>query len=342
MPLVRGHKRRAQPEEDIDAPSPEPATQRRRASPPEPENEVDGDNDGGYRSDTLATQGNSTLEQLVKKMVRFALACEYQRRPIRRTEISEKVLVGGTGRQFKNVFAQAQVELRRVFGMEMIELPAREKVTVAQRRAAQKTAASQSQTKTAASWVLISVLPSQFKNPEIIGPAAIPSETEESKYAAIYTLLISLISLHGGQLPDSKWERYLRRLNIIDTTPVEGYDRTDKLIKRLEKDGYIIRIKERAGPGDEDIYWIVGPRGKVEVGDDGIRGLLTSVYGELDDEKEKDLDRRFARSMGLTEKAPKRPEAEQAQQTQGTRPAYADGEGEEGQDDEDGEGSDDE
>jgi len=70
---------------------------------------------------------------MVKKMVRLALACEYQRRPIRRADISEKVL-GSAGRQFKDVFNQAQLQLRSVFGMEMVELPTREKVTVQQRR----------------------------------------------------------------------------------------------------------------------------------------------------------------------------------------------------------------
>lgn len=70
---------------------------------------------------------------MVKKLVRLALACEYQRRPIRRTEISEKVL-GDNGRQFKAVWARAQDQLSHVFGMEMFELPAREKVTLQQKR----------------------------------------------------------------------------------------------------------------------------------------------------------------------------------------------------------------
>jgi melanoma-associated antigen len=71
---------------------------------------------------------------MVKKMVRLALGCEYQRRPIRRADISEKVLGTGGTRRFKEVFNQAQVQLRAVFGMEMVELPAREKTTLAQRR----------------------------------------------------------------------------------------------------------------------------------------------------------------------------------------------------------------
>ena len=71
---------------------------------------------------------------MVKRLVRLALACEYQRRPIRRSDISEKVLGPTGGRRFKDVFAQTQLQLRSVFGMEMVELPAREKITLAQKR----------------------------------------------------------------------------------------------------------------------------------------------------------------------------------------------------------------
>jgi melanoma-associated antigen len=74
------------------------------------------------------------VESMVKKMVRLALSCEYSRMPIRRGDISIKVL-GETGtRQFKLVFERAQAELQVKFGMRMEELPSREKFTISQRR----------------------------------------------------------------------------------------------------------------------------------------------------------------------------------------------------------------
>lgn len=76
----------------------------------------------------------SSLDTMVKKMVRLALASEYSRLPIRRTDISAKVLGEQGTRQFKTVFETAQKLLRSKFGMEMVELPAREKVTIGQRR----------------------------------------------------------------------------------------------------------------------------------------------------------------------------------------------------------------
>ena len=73
--------------------------------------------------------------QLIKKLVRYALACEYSRTPIRREGIKERVL-GIHGREFKKVFAGAQKQLRATFGMEMIELPSRDRnlLTVEQKR----------------------------------------------------------------------------------------------------------------------------------------------------------------------------------------------------------------
>lgn len=71
---------------------------------------------------------------MVKKLVRLALASEYSRQMIRRTDISTKVLGEHGSRQFKAVFEGAQKELRARFGMQMAELPGKEKVTISQRR----------------------------------------------------------------------------------------------------------------------------------------------------------------------------------------------------------------
>lgn len=243
---------------------------------------------------------------MAKKLIRLALALEFQRKPLRRGDISEKVL-GPNGRQFKSVFSEAQRQLREVFGMEMVELPAKEKVTLQQRRAAQK---STSQAKGTTSWILTSILPGSFQDPAILQPSAAPTAAEESKYTAIYTVLVSLIRLSGGALPDAKMERSLQRLRMDDNTPVTDYEKTEKLMKRLEKEGYIVRIKESTGTGEDDVYWTVGPRGKVEVGDDGVRGLTKAVFGDQNGIADAELERKLDRSLGISERA-ERAEREQ-------------------------------
>lgn len=138
-----------------------------------------------------------------------------------------------------------------------------------------------------------------------------PTSDEEARYTGIYTILVSLITLSGGTLPDAKMERYLKRLNIDDKTPIAEYERNDKLVKRLEKDGYTFRIKESTGTGEDDIYWVVGPRGKVEVGDDGVRGLAEAVYGDLPEKEAEELRDKIRRSLGISD----RPNAERKDKT---------------------------
>lgn len=102
------------------------ARRRRRQSEESDSSAPDSDDDG--------PSAPTSTDAMVKKMVRFAIASEYSRLPIRRNDISAKVLGEQGSRQFKLVFDQAQRELRQRFGMEMTELPAREKVTITQRR----------------------------------------------------------------------------------------------------------------------------------------------------------------------------------------------------------------
>jgi len=243
---------------------------------------------------------------MTKNLVRMALACEYTRRPIRRGDISEKVLGNGSGAKiFKTVFNNAQHSLRTVFGMEMVELPSKEKITLQQKRAAQKSQAAQAN-KAPQTWVLTSIIPARIRgaDPGILPPIAAPTAGEEAKYTSIYTLLTSLILLSGGLLPDAKMERYLRRLGLEDATPVDGSEKTEKLMKRMEKDGYVVKVKENAGNGEEDVYWVVGPRAKVEVGEKGVEGLAKSVYNV--EEGDEELERRIKRSLGIGEGVPKK------------------------------------
>ncbi|KXL49075.1 hypothetical protein M433DRAFT_527374 [Acidomyces richmondensis BFW] len=269
-------------DEDDDS-SPDPPTQLPRPSSP--------------TSSEFGASGNehdtAPLDQMVKKLVRLALACELQRRPLRRVEVGEKVLGSAGARRWKEVLGRAQMQLRTVFGMELVELPGRERITVAQKRAAQKQ--SSQIHKPPASWILTSILPAPFKHPEILCPAAIPTSTEESTYIALYTLLISLIALSGGTLPDAKLNRYLRRLDLADRTPLSSASATEAMLRRMEREGYVTKVRESTGTGEEDIYWVVGPRGKVEVGEEGVRGLVKAVYGG---EEVQELERRVERSLG--------------------------------------------
>ena len=248
---------------------------------------------------------------MVKKLVRLALASEYSRIPIRRADISAKgfrmhsqaervkadevtVMAPNTGRQFKHVFTEAQEQLRSVFGMELTELPVKEKVTISQKRAAQRSGTQGSSTSKA--YILTSTLKPRYRNASVLQPPRIPSTAAEASYVGLTTFIIALIYLSPSQsISESRLEKHLRRMNA-DNYVLAG-EKTEKVLKRMEKENYIIKVRERDGGGEESVEYVIGPRGKVEVGERGVAGLVRSVYGKKDAEAD-ELERRLVRSLG--------------------------------------------
>ena len=200
-----------------------------------------------------------------------------------------------TGRQFKHVFNEAQDQLRSVFGMELTELPQREKVTISQKRAAQRSG-TQSSSSTSKAYILTSTLPARYRQPNMISPAQIPSTAAESAYIGLVTFILSLIYLSPAKsISESRLEKHLKRMNA-DNYVLHG-EKTEKVLKRMEKEGYINKFRERDGGGEETVDYVLGARGKVEVGELGVAGLVRKVYGKKDAEAE-ELDKRLVRSLG--------------------------------------------
>lgn len=169
----------------------------------------------------------------------------------------------------------------------------------------------------AQSWILVSILPEKYRVPSagILQPNRAPSSDEEAVYISLYTLIISLIYLNSIPvdrptdrennndnnadntnrnarvseeeilaLPDSKLLRYLTRLGLESWTPTHGVSGSgngaslDKLLARMVKEGYLEK-KRDVSSGEEIVEWSVGPRGRREVGRDGVAGLVAGVYG---------------------------------------------------------------
>ncbi|KXX82614.1 Non-structural maintenance of chromosome element 3 [Madurella mycetomatis] len=234
--------------------------------------------------------------QLIKNLVRYALACEYSRTLIRRNDIRSKVL-GSNSRLFRKVFAGAQKQLRATFGMEMVELPTKDRslMTTEQKR---KAAKSQGQKEPSSdTYVLVSVLPERYASPAIIAPSKVQSPEGEASYIALYSMIISIITLSGGELSDPRLRRHLTRLNAAENMPsmnpnddTSPSEKTDAVLGRMIKQGYLVKVTESKTTGDEDsTTWHVGPRGKVEVDKESIAALVRTVYGGSDDELEKKL-----------------------------------------------------
>lgn len=148
-------------------------------------------------------------------------------------------------------------------------------------------------------WILQSVLPEQYRIPAIIGPSRPLDEdiiNTEDSYIGLYTMTIALITISGGKMTEGKLDRALRRMNADQTTPLGTKERT---LAAMVKDGYIVKVKEDRAGDDETVDYIVGPRGKVEVGREGVGQLIRMMYGETEDMEE--LEKRIQRTLDLAD-----------------------------------------
>ncbi|KAI5844776.1 MAGE family-domain-containing protein [Tricharina praecox] len=234
----------------------------------------------------MAHEGAGLPHRLAKNLVRFALVQELQRVAIKRSDITSKVTKGA---RFKSVFTLAQKDLRDVFGMELAELPRRDKTRLAARRAAQ-TAEKTSQS--LKSYILTSTLPAPYKDPAIIAPHGFKEQT----YDGFVTFVVAVIYLNGRTLSAQQLGRYLARFNADEWMPL---DRTEKILQLMMKQGYIIRVKDDGGDSEHFEYHL-GPRAKVEIGQEGVLSLIKTVYG---DEQIEDLEAKFKRNVGVDMKS---------------------------------------
>lgn len=148
--------------------------------------------------------------------------------------------------------------------------------------------------------MLQTILPSQYRIPEILGPSRpLPKEDDinrEDSYVGLYTMVIALITICGGKIKEETLDRHLRRLNANNSTPLGT---TDKSIRLMADNGYIARVKETQADGAETLEYIVGPRGKLEVGRDGVTELIRVMYGEEGDLAE--VERKIERTLNIAD-----------------------------------------
>ena len=171
------------------------------------------------------------------------------------------------GKHFRKVFPIAQEQLRGIFGMEMVEWPAREKttMTVRERRKGELRAgcdcvmplllillgftslltmrcatalksqkASQKAAKSAAvdRYLLVSTLPPKYQEcvfapilsdpnaPESLDPAIPPAP--DAAYMGFVTLVVALITLNGGEMPQEDLEKLLSIVHSGRSAPARA------------------------------------------------------------------------------------------------------------------------
>lgn len=147
------------------------------------------------------------------------------------------------------------------------------------------------------SYVVSSTLPEAYRNAIILEPSKTPTADQEAAHMGIYTLLVSLIWLNGGQISEQQMQRYLARLNA---ERMLAREQTEVVLKRLQRQGYLVKKVDQPPvgyAGDQTITWLVGPRAKDEVGLDGVMGMVREVYGHPEDPA---FEKKLRTSLGLS------------------------------------------
>jgi melanoma-associated antigen len=227
-------------------------------------------------------------------------------------------VLGRHGRDFKKVFNGAQEQLQANFGMEMVELPVRDRnlLTADQKRKGMfaillfgvlgvflltswclPAAKSQSQKEAASNaYVLVSTLPKEYRTPGILPPSKVHSADGEAAYTALYAIIIAIIQLSGGELSDPRLRRHLQRLNAAQnmpsanpTDPHSPSEKTELVLQKMIKQQYLVKVTEKGQNEEEGSTWHIGPRGKVEVDNESIAQFVRAVYGGGTEDLEKRL-----------------------------------------------------
>ncbi|KAI8057705.1 MAGE homology domain-containing protein [Syncephalis plumigaleata] len=212
------------------------------------------------------------MDRKVKDFVRLALCSERRRVPLKRGDISEKVLMEHS-RAFQLIYERAQMELREVFGMELIELPMRDKAhkigVSASRRAATHKEKTSSNT-----YILRSILPASLRQHNLIDWG-----DDTALYGFTMTVL-SLIYVNERRLTEDRLIALVKRLGV-DHREHPQLESLEIALQRMVKMGYLDKL---AGPETQSdtssVEYRWGPRAKVEISDGELIGFIEHIFGE--------------------------------------------------------------
>ncbi|CAG8531069.1 1000_t:CDS:2 [Ambispora leptoticha] len=229
------------------------------------------------------------INRKVKGLIRLALFSERKKTPIRREDMVKKVLQEHS-RAFQEIFEQAQDELRDIFGMEMVEMPSKEKKDFAGTGAARRANANKGASTNCKSYALISILPQQMRNNDLI------QWHDEEAMMGLLTVILSLIFVNGQTLSDDQLRSYTNRLHIRGEH--ECFGELDKTLMTFVKQGYLDR--QKSGLVDqvsekEHFEYRWGPRAKVEFPENSIIQFIKTIYGR---DAGPDLAKQIQRASG--------------------------------------------
>ncbi|RPA85700.1 MAGE-domain-containing protein [Ascobolus immersus RN42] len=277
------------------------STQRRRSGPTQTQQSTqrptqtqggsdDEDSDRPRPDGPAISRDSLQIETCARQIVRLALSLHNSRQPLRRSsELVQKIMKGAPPRAWSKVLDCAQTFLKQVFGMQLAELPQKERVTLTQRR----NAAASGEGSSSKAWILVSTLSEDYRR--AAADILVGGTEKEHAYMTFVTMVVVLIYLNGRMLQEAQLDSAMEtffNMRPESTHPVLG--KTSRLYEVMEKQGYIMKVKDSSS-GQTNIEYYVGPRAKLEIGEEGAVQFIAQMFPnqEFDDVKAA-----FKRSVG--------------------------------------------
>ncbi|EMR10506.1 hypothetical protein PNEG_01218 [Pneumocystis murina B123] len=226
------------------------------------------------------TINDEDLNLMVKNFIRLALALEHNRTPIKKEDISKKVLLPSHSRSFAIVFEKTQEKLRNVFGMELVELPYKNNCKHISTSHLRKNQNFQTHNPFSIahlnkSWILCSILDPKYSDLIFEVPTI-----KEGIFSGIVMTILSILIMNGGEISNELLIRYLSQLQMDNDTSIGNLDKT---LKEMVKKGYLERIKDditSANEGEKNYTYLLGPRGKTEIDPESLTTFIKKIQGD--------------------------------------------------------------
>jgi len=204
---------------------------------------------------------------LVADVVRFILSKDSAKLPIKKTDISTKI-VKDYKKYTANILESAQERLSDVFGMTLVEVDAKTKGTY--------------------------ILTSPFSPTELDEFINTKSVSQETEYIVLMSTL-SLIEISNGRIDIDK---ALEALGKMGLEKLEYKDKNEKnerywenLVRHLFQKQLYIKSTKESGQGRDLTFISAGFRTSIEIGRININKYIAKLFGdEMDDIRLKEIE----------------------------------------------------
>ncbi|KAJ1642179.1 hypothetical protein J3B02_003627 [Coemansia erecta] len=250
------------------------------------------------------------LERAAIKLVRYALACQAAKKPMRREVIRDLVKTDSGAGKLSNVFTHANYLLSKDFGLEIVSLPVHEKQLVYRDNAQNTQQQTSSKSSTVNKWVLQSVLPDNAR-----ALLEVEQGKDEREIAGFAATVLSLIFVNNMSMPADQLLLYVRKLGppeCIHSPEGSGNMRSSRLsesqlesaareaISYLVNLGYLDKVSSStsgatngsametqatqrandAGDGDTGMEYVWGPAAKTKFQPMDMARFIAAITGQ--------------------------------------------------------------